>query len=134
MSSNGFQNTDIGPVSEDIAPDAQTIPLGVGNFEEQVSHDPLAGAESKRRIDTGSLLILGVVVVSIGGLAAMRGFRVEQIPVGHRPRLHGVSKYGVWNRVFRGLRDLRAVAWMLDRQMTYRVTELGDGGDTGSGS
>lgn len=54
-------------------------------------------------------------------LAAMAGHRVVEIPVGHRPRRHGVSKYGVWNRVFRGMRDVRAVRWMQDRRMTYRV-------------
>lgn len=61
-------------------------------------------------------------------LAEMAGFRVVEIPVGHRPRRHGVSKYGVWNRVFRGMRDLRAVRWMQDRRMTYRAERAGPGG------
>ena len=64
-------------------------------------------------------------------LAQASGFKVVEIPVNHRARLHGESKYGVWNRLFRGLADLRAVKWMLDRRMTYVATRVGDapGGD-----
>ncbi len=65
-------------------------------------------------------------------LARMAGHRVVEIPVGHRARVHGSSKYGVWNRLFRGMKDLRAVRWMQERRMTYRATELTDrGGDGG---
>ena len=60
-------------------------------------------------------------------LAQMAGHRVVEIPVGHRPRVHGASKYGVWNRLFRGLSDLRAIRWMQRRRMTYRATEVGGG-------
>jgi dolichol-phosphate mannosyltransferase len=57
-------------------------------------------------------------------LAEMAGHRVVEVRVNHRARKHGTSKYGVWNRVFRGLRDLRAVRWMRDRRMTYRVERV----------
>jgi glycosyltransferase involved in cell wall biosynthesis len=57
-------------------------------------------------------------------LAQAYGFKVVEIPVGHRARRHGESKYGVMNRLFRGLADLRAVKWMLDRRMTYRATRV----------
>ena len=62
-------------------------------------------------------------------LAQAAGFKVVEVPVGHRARLHGASKYGVWNRLFRGLRDLRAVKWMLERRMTYRAERAGGRGD-----
>ncbi len=55
-------------------------------------------------------------------LARIAGYRVVEIPVGHRARRHGHSKYGVWNRVFRGLRDVRTVRWMRERRLTYRAT------------
>jgi hypothetical protein len=42
-------------------------------------------------------------------LAAARGFRVREVPVHHRPRTRGVSKYGV-GRFFRGLVDAFRVA------------------------
>ena len=55
-------------------------------------------------------------------LAEMAGYKVLEIPVGHRPRKHGSSKYGVWNRVFRGMSDLRTVRWMQKRLLTYKAT------------
>lgn len=58
-------------------------------------------------------------------LAAMAGHTVVEIPVTHRKRAHGTSKYGVWNRVFKGLRDLRAIRWMQATHMTYRAREVG---------
>lgn len=61
-------------------------------------------------------------------LAEMAGFKVLEIPVGHRPRKHGSSKYGVWNRVFRGMSDLRTVRWMQKRLLTYEATQVGGGG------
>ncbi len=60
-------------------------------------------------------------------LVALAGYKVVEIPVNHRARLHGESKYGVWNRLFRGLRDLRAMRWMQQQRMTYRATRVGDG-------
>lgn len=45
------------------------------------------------------------------------GFRTLEIPVGHRPRVAGVSKYGVWNRVWRGIADLLAVGWYQKRRL-----------------
>ena len=69
--------TEVATVTDEIVPGGEQVPLGVGNFED-VMHDPLAGAESKRRIDTGSLLIFGVVIVSIGGLVAMRGLAGDE--------------------------------------------------------
>jgi dolichol-phosphate mannosyltransferase len=45
-------------------------------------------------------------------LLKMRGYRVTQIPVNHRPRLRGNTKYGTWGRLVKGLSDLYAVRWM----------------------
>tara|TARA_B100001123_G_scaffold206769_1_gene234235 strand:+ start:250 stop:936 length:687 start_codon:yes stop_codon:yes gene_type:complete len=33
------------------------------------------------------------------------GYKTKFIPVGHRPRLKGVSKYGIFDRLFRGIFD-----------------------------
>jgi glycosyltransferase involved in cell wall biosynthesis len=45
-------------------------------------------------------------------LVALRGERVVEVPVRHRPRVRGASKYGVW-RFFRGLSDLARVAMLV---------------------
>jgi dolichol-phosphate mannosyltransferase len=56
-------------------------------------------------------------------LALMHGFTVTEVPVRHHPRMHGMSKYGVGNRLFKGLYDLLAVRWMQDRVLRYRFRD-----------
>ena len=56
-------------------------------------------------------------------LALMHGFTVIEVPVRHHPRMHGISKYGVGNRLFRGLYDLMAMRWMQTRVLRYRFRE-----------
>ncbi len=57
-------------------------------------------------------------------LVRWNGARVAEIDVHHRPRLHGVAKYGVGNRLFRALADLFAVRWMRTRWIdSANVTE-----------
>jgi dolichol-phosphate mannosyltransferase len=46
-----------------------------------------------------------------------QGREVVLVAVGHRPRLRGVSKYGVMNRLWVGIVDLFGVMW-LQRRMT----------------
>lgn len=57
-------------------------------------------------------------------LCELRGSRVVEIPVRHRPRAAGVSKYGVGNRLFRGIRDLFGVRWLRSRFLRYRIREV----------
>lgn len=54
-------------------------------------------------------------------LAQMHGFTVAEVPVRHYPRVHGRSKYGIGNRLFRSLYDLVAVRWMQSRVLRYRL-------------
>ena len=42
-------------------------------------------------------------------------YRVVEIQVNHRPRTKGVSKYGVGNRLWRGIRDCFAMRWYQGR-------------------
>jgi len=39
------------------------------------------------------------------------------VPVNHRPRLKGTSKYGVWNRLWVGIVDLIGVSWLIRRSI-----------------
>ena len=54
-------------------------------------------------------------------LVRMEGLRVVEVPVGHRPRLAGRSKYGISNRLLRSFIDLLAVRWMKKRRLDYEV-------------
>ena len=52
----------------------------------------------------------------IGGM----GWRVTEMPVNHRPRVHGVSKYGFGNRAWRATMDMFGVRWLNRRREVYR--------------
>lgn len=56
-------------------------------------------------------------------LALMYGFTVTEVPVRHYPRIHGVSKYGMGNRLFKSLYDLIAVRWMQNRVVLYKFRD-----------
>jgi glycosyltransferase involved in cell wall biosynthesis len=56
-------------------------------------------------------------------LLQMEGFRVAEVPVSHRPRRAGVSKYGNWSRLWGGLADLWAVRWMARRRLRYEIEQ-----------
>lgn len=56
-------------------------------------------------------------------LLRLQGYRVIEVPVNHRPRRFGRSKYGVLNRVFGATADLLVVRWMKRRQLRYEVAE-----------
>lgn len=61
-------------------------------------------------------------------LLHIAGFTVVEVPVTHRRRQYGQSKYGVRNRIVRASYDLLAVRWMMSRALRYRVAE-DTGGD-----
>ena len=52
------------------------------------------------------------------------GWRTISVPVNHRPRTSGISKYNNIGRAWAGLRDLRGVAWLIRRGSTIRAEEL----------
>jgi len=54
-------------------------------------------------------------------LAYGAGGRVREMPVTHHPRTAGLTKYGVWNRLGRGIYDLIMVRWFLRRQIKTLV-------------
>ena len=48
-------------------------------------------------------------------LIQREGYEVRFVPVGHRARKVGTSKYGVWDRALVGVRDLMGVMWLKRR-------------------
>lgn len=63
-------------------------------------------------------------------LLKMEGARVTEVPVHHRPRLHGQPKYNIRNRIWRALADLFAVRWMQKRWLDRRLSEEIDAWNT----
>jgi len=49
------------------------------------------------------------------------GYRVVEVPVTHRARRFGESKFGVRNRAWRAFRDLLSVRWMQQRVLRYAI-------------
>lgn len=59
------------------------------------------------------------------------GFRCREVEVNHRSRVAGVSKYGIGNRLWRGILDLLAMWWYQKRRIPpVAVEELEGGGKT----
>lgn len=57
-------------------------------------------------------------------LLRIAGYRVVEVPVRHRPRRFGHSKFGVRNRVLQAFVDLLVVRWMIRRALRYQVCEV----------
>ena len=49
------------------------------------------------------------------------GYQIVEIPVHHRPRTAGVSKYGFGNRALKATCDMFAVKWLLSRQFKIHL-------------
>lgn len=57
----------------------------------------------------------------IPALIKSMGYKVTELPVNHRARQHGVSKYGFGNRAFRATRDMFGVRWLNSRRFKLRL-------------
>jgi dolichol-phosphate mannosyltransferase len=59
----------------------------------------------------------------LGALMIRQGATVVSVPVNHRPRLKGTSKYGFWDRLWVGISDLVGVMWLQRRAHIPRIEE-----------
>jgi len=57
-------------------------------------------------------------------LVQRAGWQVKSVPVNHRPRGSGTSKYNNLNRALVGISDLRGVSWLIRRSKRTGVEEL----------
>src|SRR6516162_5254816 len=51
------------------------------------------------------------------------GYQLVEIPVNHRPRRFGQTKYGLGNRAVRATIDMFGVRWLLSRRLNYKIQE-----------
>jgi dolichol-phosphate mannosyltransferase len=57
------------------------------------------------------------------------GYRVVEIPVHHRARQYGSSKYSFGNRAWRATVDMFGVRWLLSRQLRIQMKATKESGD-----
>lgn len=74
-------------------------------------HDFNCGLKAYKKRVVQSLDIYGGLHRYIPAMAAQKGFKVTEIPVNHRPRIHGKTKYG-GIRYFHGFFDLMTVLFL----------------------
>jgi glycosyltransferase involved in cell wall biosynthesis len=74
-------------------------------------HDMNCGLKAYRAEVVQGMALYGELHRFIPVLAHYRGFRVAELPVNHRPRVHGRSRYGL-ERYLRGFLDLLTVTFM----------------------
>lgn len=74
-------------------------------------HDHNCGLKLFRADVAREIRLYGEMHRFIAVLAHARGFRVTELPVNHRPREHGHSKYGV-RRFLRGFLDLLTITFL----------------------
>lgn len=74
----------------------------------------------RREVLVGLPMFVGVHRF-LPALCVFRGARFAEVRLSHRARRHGVSKYGVGNRLWRGIADLVGVQWLKTRLVKYRI-------------
>lgn len=99
-----------------VDPLSKTVPSAIFNGVVRATtgvrlHDFNCGFKAYRREVLGELNLYGEMHRYIPVLAHYRGFRVAEVPVAHRARAHGQSKFGI-ERYFRGFFDLLTVLFL----------------------
>jgi dolichol-phosphate mannosyltransferase len=79
--------------------------------------------KATRRECVGALIPFKGMHRFIPALIKGAGYRLVEIPVNHRPRRFGQSKYGLGNRALRATIDMFGVRWLLARRLNYKIHE-----------
>lgn len=79
--------------------------------------DTTCGLKAFYRTDISVLVPFNGMHRYMPALFLNAGLSVSEIPVAHRPRISGRSKYGIWDRAWRGIYDLIGVSWLKSRHL-----------------
>ena len=74
-----------------------------------------------RRECIGALIPFKGMHRFIPALIRGAGYSLVEVPVNHRPRRFGQSKYGLGNRAVRATIDMFGVRWLLSRRLNYKL-------------
>ncbi|HEU4403543.1 MAG TPA: glycosyltransferase family 2 protein [Candidatus Polarisedimenticolia bacterium] len=92
-------------------------------LSDETISDTGCSLKAYRRTALSRLVLFNGMHRFLPTLLKMEGFRVRETMVGHRPRRHGESKYGIGNRLVPSFMDLMAVRWMKRRKLRYEVKD-----------
>ncbi len=87
-------------------------------------HDTGCGLKVFRREIATRILHFDGMHRFLPALAKIEGFTVTEVPVHHRPRVRGASKYWIFNRFRKPIADLRGVAWYRSRHLAAAAHEI----------
>jgi len=108
------------------------IANGIRNkLSDESIHDSGCAFRAYRRECLRDLVLYKGLHRFVPTLLKMRGYRVLEVPINHRPRRYGESKYGIGNRAWSAFKDLLAVRWMQDRMLRYEIAENLGGEESG---
>jgi dolichol-phosphate mannosyltransferase len=79
--------------------------------------------KAMRRECVGALVPFKGMHRFIPALVKGAGYRLVELPVNHRPRRFGQTKYGLGNRAVRATIDMFGVRWLLSRRLDYSIRE-----------
>ena len=79
--------------------------------------------KAMRRDCIGALVPFKGMHRFIPALVKAAGYRLVEIPVNHRPRRFGQSKYGLGDRALRATVDMFGVRWLLSRRLNYQLRD-----------
>jgi len=96
----------------------------IANFiRRMVLHDSVRDTgctlKAMRKVDTRHLLPFDGLHRYLPVFFNHAGLRITEVPVNHRPRKHGKSKYTTRERAMRGLYDLIGVRWLMARKISW---------------
>ncbi len=80
--------------------------------------------KAMRRDCIGALVPFKGMHRFIPALVKGAGYRLVEIPVNHRRRRFGQSKYGLGNRALRATIDMFGVRWLLSRRLNYKLRTI----------
>jgi dolichol-phosphate mannosyltransferase len=83
--------------------------------------DTGCGTKGFRRRCVGHLVPFNGAHRFFGVMMRNAGLTLAECPVKHHARLYGASKYGIRNRLGRGIYDLFGVRWLSKRYVTFEV-------------
>jgi len=79
--------------------------------------------KAMRRECVGALVPFKGMHRFIPALVKGAGYQLVEVPVNHRPRRFGQSKYGLGNRAVQATLDMFGVRWLLSRRLSFKIRE-----------